>query len=177
MSYRQYTEMRPTYSKGYSASSYSPSRYETPGEFIESVNPLNTANYSSNTRSLYIWLIVITIITFFVALALNIFFVYLPLARMEVKFDDTVKKLDEVADGVKTAAQGADRIIKDVEELGKVALSEFDKVKAGVCTFLRAEGLPTFGFCSEPGVVALLPSQTTQTIGSTRRRRQNECSI
>ena len=138
--------------------------------FFESTNPLNTANYSSNTRTLYIWLIVITVITFFIALALNIFFVYLPVSRMEKKFDLTVEKLDEVADGVKIAAEGADRIIKDVEELGKIALDEFDKVKAGICSFLRAEGID-FPFCSEPKVSDLLSTRSGRSVGSTNRRR------
>lgn len=135
------------------------SRYVEMSDFVERTNPLNTSNYSNNTRTLYIWLIVITIVTFFIYLALNAFFVYLPISRIETKFDQTIEKLDDVADKVNRTAEKADKIIDNVEDFGKVVVDEFDKIKAGICTWLNSEGID-FPFCSETKVVNMTMMST-----------------
>ena len=119
------------------------------------LDPLTGRNYPKDIHTMSFWLIVIAIITFFITLIVNIFFVYVPIARMEEKFDTTVEKLDDVASVVKDTAEGAETIIKDVEELGKIAVAEFDKVKAGICAWLRAEGID-FPFCGESNVNEIL---------------------
>ena len=132
--------------------------YSEESSFFRKTDPLNESNYSSNTRTLYIWIIILTIIIFFVTLAINTFFVYLPIARMETKFDETVQKLDDVAAVAKVAAEKTEKVISDVEELGKVAVQEFDKIKAGICTWLRTEGI-SFPFCSDTGVSRIMSTR------------------
>lgn len=115
--------------------------------------------YSKDSNSVLVWWVIISIVTFFIMLIVNIFFVYLPISRMEEKFDATAQKLDDVGVIVKDAADGVDKVVKDVEELGKIAVSEFDKIKAGICTWLHKEGID-FPYCSEGGVNGVLASSS-----------------
>jgi hypothetical protein len=133
-------------------------------------DPFGGENNQKDSNSMLVWWIIISIVTFFIMLIVNIFFVYVPISRMEEKFDATAQKLDDVGVFVKDAADGVDTIIKDVEELGKIAVSEFDKVKGGICLWLRAEGID-FPFCSESGVNEVLASSNTNGRFTSRRSR------
>lgn len=132
-------------------------------------DPFGGENNQGSSNSTLVWWVIISIVTFFIMLIVNIFFVYVPISRMEEKFDATTQKLDDVGVFVKDAAVGVDRIIKDVEELGKIAVSEFDKVKGGICLWLRTEGID-FPYCSESGVNEVLASSNTN------RRFTSRCS-
>ena len=140
------------------------------------LDPLTGKNYPKDIHTMSWWLILIAIVTFFITLIVNIFFVYVPIARMEEKFDTTVQKLDDVGNIVRDSAEGVDKIVEDVEALGKIAVSEFDKVKAGICAWLRAEGID-FPFCSERGVNEVLASSNSTRLNpigtSTRTSTRN----
>ena len=133
--------------------------HETHTSFLDT---LSGRNYPKDSHAVLVWWIIISIVTFFIMLIVNIFFVYVPISRMEEKFDATAQKLDEVGVIVKDAADGVDKVIKDVEELGKIAVAEFDKVKAGICAWLRNEGID-FPYCSEKGTSEVLASQNSIT--------------
>lgn len=144
------------------------------------LDPFTGKNYPRDSHTLTLWLIIIAIVTFFITLIVNIFFVYVPIARMEEKFDTTVQKLDDVAGVVKVSADGVDKIVEDVESLGKIVVADFDKVKGGICAWLRAEGID-FPFCSEGGVEEVSVTGignrvgTNTNINTRRNLRRSNC--
>ncbi len=115
------------------------------------LDPFTGKNYPKDSHTLTLWLIIIAIISFFVYIALDIFFVYLPIRRIETKVDNTASRLDAIGDTVQNAAEDVEKVVNDVEELGHVAVTEFDKLKAWACT--EANSLGFFPpFCSEQRV-------------------------
>lgn len=125
-----------------------------------SLNPPGQRDYAKDNHTLTLGFIILYIITFFIYVILEIFFVFRPIRRMEQKFDQTTAKIDIVAADAKVAAEGVDKLVSDIEDLGKIALAEFDKVKAGVCRILHGLNID-LPFCSESRVAAITNTSTS----------------
>ena len=112
-------------------------------------------------NQLTIALIIISLIGFFVVLALNLFFVYLPVSRIEKKFDTVIQtiertesKIDKAVVGVEKVTATAeqiekrvDQIITEAEIFALEARAEFEKFKKDLCDWLASLGVSRPAFC------------------------------
>jgi len=57
---------------------------------------------------------------------------------MEEKIDLTTVRLNQIGNNVNDAALQAEQLIQEVEALGKLAVEEFNKLKAGLCPLVAA---------------------------------------
>lgn len=134
-----------------------PSITPTSGVTMVSPGMTDSREYAKDNHTLTIALIMLYIITFFIYVTLEVFFVFYPVRRMEQKFDETTAKVDVIVKDVKLAAKGVDRLVDDIEEWGTIALAEFDKIKGGVCKVLHELNVD-LPFCSENKVATITSS-------------------
>ena len=110
-------------------------------------------------------LVIISVIAFFVMIALNLFFVYLPVYRIEKKIDNATTVFSRTEDEVKTAAislitkgesieKKIDQIIEEgekfkIEAEGFALKAEiaFEEYKADICKLIGDLRFPKPEFC------------------------------
>lgn len=106
-------------------------------------------------NQLTIALIIISLIGFFVVLALNLFFVYLPVNRIEKKFDSVIQTIIQTEDKIDKAVAGAekietkvDKLIEDGERIALEAEVKFEEFKTDICDWLTTLGVTRPAFCN-----------------------------
>ena len=93
-------------------------------------------------NQLSIALIIISLIGFFVVLALNLFFVYIPVNRIESKFETTIQAVTKIEANIDSVVTRAERIETKIDTL----INEFDTFIPLLCVELAKVGI-TPSFC------------------------------
>lgn len=93
-------------------------------------------------------LIIISLIGFFVVIALDLFFVYLPVYRIEKKVDEASAKFDATNAKIDATNAKIDLHINEARAFALKAEIIFEEYKADICKFLDDLGLPKPDFCN-----------------------------
>ena len=90
---------------------------------------------SSDTKTFYKAWIIVVVVSFIIVLALNIIFVYIPVARIEDSIikaandiERVVQKVDNASTDVDIAARGVERLVIEIEQT-------ISKLEAIFCNF------------------------------------------
>ena len=110
-------------------------------------------------NQLTVALIIISILGFFAILAINLFFVYIPVNRIKKGFDlgvQSAKRTEDKIDGAVTRAEKIedkiDNIIKEGEKFATEAVETFEEFKKDICDWLGGLGISTPAFCNNSNI-------------------------
>ena len=106
----------------------------------------------------------VTVVGFFIYIGLYIFFIIIPLRRVEVKAEDTIASIKQTSEDIDKVAKDVDSILEEVISLKNTVENKFEKIEDELCSseFCDLFSGSTKEFC-EAATFAICPQSTSSS--------------